>query len=81
MSRQHSQSRENINFPEDDTVGGSEGGGEDTGGATSPGKTKLNQTPVFKPKAGLCMSGSQLELKLHLIIKYSLNTATFESPS
>lgn len=62
-------------------VGGSEGGGEDTGGSTSPGKAKLDQTPIFKPKAGLCMSGLQLELKLHLIFKYSSNTATFESPS
>ncbi|XP_056254332.1 V-set and immunoglobulin domain-containing protein 10-like 2 isoform X1 [Seriola aureovittata] len=34
---QHSQSRENINFPEDEVVGGSEGGIEDIGGSSSPG--------------------------------------------
>lgn len=37
-SRQHSQSRENINFPEDEVVGGLEGGGEEPGRSTSPGK-------------------------------------------
>ncbi|XP_070774130.1 V-set and immunoglobulin domain-containing protein 10-like 2 [Enoplosus armatus] len=36
---QHSQSRENINFPEDDVVGGSEGGIEEIGGLSSPGPT------------------------------------------
>ncbi|XP_053297543.1 V-set and immunoglobulin domain-containing protein 10-like 2 [Pleuronectes platessa] len=36
---QHSQSRENINFPEDDVVGGSEGGIEEIGGFSSPGPT------------------------------------------
>lgn len=40
MSRQHSQSRENINFPEDEVVGGSEGGIEEIGGSSSPGKMK-----------------------------------------
>ncbi len=38
VSRQHSQSRENINFPEDEVVGGSEGGIEEIGGLASPGK-------------------------------------------
>ncbi|XP_051256243.1 V-set and immunoglobulin domain-containing protein 10-like 2 [Dicentrarchus labrax] len=36
---QHSQSRENINFPEDEVVGGSEGGIEEIGGLASPGAT------------------------------------------
>ncbi|XP_040908072.1 V-set and immunoglobulin domain-containing protein 10-like 2 [Toxotes jaculatrix] len=36
---QHSQSRENINFPEDEVVGGSEGGIEEIGGSSSPGPT------------------------------------------
>ncbi|XP_072230536.1 V-set and immunoglobulin domain-containing protein 10-like 2 [Leuresthes tenuis] len=35
---QHSQSRENINFPEDEMVGGSEGDLRDRGGSSSPGK-------------------------------------------
>ncbi|CAJ1063965.1 V-set and immunoglobulin domain-containing protein 10-like 2 [Xyrichtys novacula] len=34
---QHSQSRENINFPEDEVVAESEGGIEETGGSSSPG--------------------------------------------
>ncbi|XP_071317134.1 V-set and immunoglobulin domain-containing protein 10-like 2 [Trachinotus anak] len=34
---QHSQSRENINFPEDEVVGGPEGGIEELGGSSSPG--------------------------------------------
>ncbi|KAM9728517.1 V-set and immunoglobulin domain-containing protein 10-like 2 [Menidia menidia] len=34
---QHSQSRENINFPEDEMVGGSEGGFEDIAGSSRPG--------------------------------------------
>ncbi|MEQ2253704.1 hypothetical protein ILYODFUR_035110 [Ilyodon furcidens] len=34
---QHSQSRENINFPEDEMVRGSDGGVEDIGGSSSPG--------------------------------------------
>ncbi|XP_022618404.1 V-set and immunoglobulin domain-containing protein 10-like 2 [Seriola dumerili] len=38
---QHSQSRENINFPEDEVVGGSEGGIEDIGGSSSPVFGKL----------------------------------------
>ncbi|XP_068572706.1 V-set and immunoglobulin domain-containing protein 10-like 2 [Cebidichthys violaceus] len=33
---QHSQSRENINFPEDEVVGGSEGGIEEISGSSSP---------------------------------------------
>ncbi|XP_038565576.1 V-set and immunoglobulin domain-containing protein 10-like 2 [Micropterus salmoides] len=36
---QHSQSRENINIPEDEVVGGSEGGVEEIGGLSSPGPT------------------------------------------
>ncbi|XP_035482330.2 V-set and immunoglobulin domain-containing protein 10-like 2 [Scophthalmus maximus] len=36
---QHSQSRENINFPEDEVVGGSEGGIEEIVGTSSPGPT------------------------------------------
>ncbi|XP_044079276.1 V-set and immunoglobulin domain-containing protein 10-like 2 isoform X2 [Siniperca chuatsi] len=36
---QHSQSRENINFPEDEVVGGSEGGIEEIGGLSSPDPT------------------------------------------
>ncbi|XP_073336040.1 V-set and immunoglobulin domain-containing protein 10-like 2 [Pagrus major] len=36
---QHSQSRENINLPEDEVVGGSEGGIEEIGGLASPGPT------------------------------------------
>ncbi|XP_044226798.1 V-set and immunoglobulin domain-containing protein 10-like 2 isoform X1 [Thunnus albacares] len=36
---QHSQSRENINFPEDEVVGGSDGGIEEIGGLSSPGPT------------------------------------------
>lgn len=39
-SRQHSQSRENINFPEDEIVGASEGQTGDSG----PGKTAAVQT-------------------------------------
>ncbi|XP_069577958.1 V-set and immunoglobulin domain-containing protein 10-like 2 [Brachyistius frenatus] len=39
FGQQHSQSRENINFPEDDVVGGSEGGLEEIGGSSSPGPT------------------------------------------
>ncbi|KAM4547578.1 V-set and immunoglobulin domain-containing protein 10-like 2 [Fundulus diaphanus] len=35
---QHSQSRENINFPEDEVVAGSDGGLENTTGSPSPGK-------------------------------------------
>ncbi|XP_041864734.1 V-set and immunoglobulin domain-containing protein 10-like 2 [Melanotaenia boesemani] len=35
----HSQSRENINFPEDDMVGGSDGGVENSGRSSSPGPT------------------------------------------
>ncbi|XP_020564510.1 V-set and immunoglobulin domain-containing protein 10-like 2 [Oryzias latipes] len=34
---QHSQSRENINFPEDEVVSGLEGGREDRGGSSSEG--------------------------------------------
>lgn len=37
-SRQHSQSRENINFPEDEVVGRLEGGMEEIMGSSSPGK-------------------------------------------
>ncbi|KAM6911628.1 V-set and immunoglobulin domain-containing protein 10-like 2 [Lycodopsis pacificus] len=33
---QHSQSRENINFPEDEVVGGSDGGIEDISGSSGP---------------------------------------------
>lgn len=47
MSRQHSQSRENINFPEDEVVGGSEGGIEEIGGSSSPGKMNKLLCPVF----------------------------------
>ncbi|XP_068456267.1 V-set and immunoglobulin domain-containing protein 10-like 2 [Clinocottus analis] len=36
---QHSQSRENINFPEDEVVGRSEGGIEEISGLSSPGPT------------------------------------------
>ncbi|KAM3601104.1 uncharacterized protein V6R79_007685 [Siganus canaliculatus] len=36
---QHSQSRENINFPEDEVVAGTEGGSEELGGSTSQGPT------------------------------------------
>ncbi|KAM4545574.1 V-set and immunoglobulin domain-containing protein 10-like 2 [Odontesthes bonariensis] len=36
---QHSQSRENINFPEDEMIGRSEGGMRDSGGSSSPGPT------------------------------------------
>ncbi|XP_055358069.1 V-set and immunoglobulin domain-containing protein 10-like 2 [Betta splendens] len=36
---QHSQSRENINFPEDEVVGSSEGGTEEMGGPSSPGSS------------------------------------------
>ncbi|XP_028451733.1 V-set and immunoglobulin domain-containing protein 10-like 2 [Perca flavescens] len=36
---QHSQSRENINFPEDELEGRSEGGIEEIGGSSSPGPT------------------------------------------
>jgi len=43
--RQHSQSRENINFPEDEMVGGSEGDMRDRGGSSSPGKTN---SPSYK---------------------------------
>nr|XP_046267443.1 V-set and immunoglobulin domain-containing protein 10-like 2 [Scatophagus argus] len=45
---QHSQSRENINFPEDEVVGGSEGGIEDTGGSASPGKIESLQTQFIQ---------------------------------
>lgn len=38
MYRQHSQSRENINFPEDEVVNGSDGGIEEIGGSSSQGK-------------------------------------------
>ncbi|XP_056140207.1 V-set and immunoglobulin domain-containing protein 10-like 2 [Lampris incognitus] len=34
---QHSQSRENINFPEDEVVGGADGGIEEIGTSSSPG--------------------------------------------
>lgn len=47
VSRQHSQSRENINFPEDEVVSGLEGGGrEDRGGSSSPGK--MNTQTAWK---------------------------------
>jgi len=53
-SRQHSQSRENINFAEDEVVGRSEGGIEDSGGSLSPGKMKSHQILCsYKPKKGL----------------------------
>ncbi|KAM4726248.1 V-set and immunoglobulin domain-containing protein 10-like 2 [Anableps anableps] len=42
---QHSQSRENINFPEDEVVAGSDGGPENTIGSPSPGTT------MAEPKA------------------------------
>ncbi|XP_032388750.1 V-set and immunoglobulin domain-containing protein 10-like 2 [Etheostoma spectabile] len=38
---QHSQSRENINFPEDELEGRSEGGMEEIGGSSSPGPTMV----------------------------------------
>ncbi|XP_026038193.1 V-set and immunoglobulin domain-containing protein 10-like 2 [Astatotilapia calliptera] len=38
FGRQHSQSRENINFPEDEVVSKSEGGIEEIGGSSSLGK-------------------------------------------
>ncbi|KAM7398001.1 hypothetical protein PAMA_006059 [Pampus argenteus] len=38
---QHSQSRENINFPEDEVVGGSEGGIEEIGASSRPGPTMV----------------------------------------
>lgn len=44
VSRQHSQSRENINLPEDEVVGGSEGGIEEISGLASPGKMNPHQT-------------------------------------
>nr|XP_029136843.1 V-set and immunoglobulin domain-containing protein 10-like 2 [Labrus bergylta] len=53
----HSQSRENINFPEDEVVAGSEGGIEEIGGSASSGPTMalprasspLTTTPVPPP--------------------------------
>lgn len=46
VSRQHSQSRENINFPEDELEGRSEGGIEEIGGSSSPGKMHPHQTHI-----------------------------------
>ena len=46
MSRQHSQSRENINFPEDELEGRSKGGIEEIGGSSSPGKMHPHQTHI-----------------------------------
>ncbi|XP_027886371.1 V-set and immunoglobulin domain-containing protein 10-like 2 [Xiphophorus couchianus] len=40
---QHSQSRENINFPEDEMVRGSDGGIEDIGGLSTAGKSTWPQ--------------------------------------
>ncbi|XP_072230537.1 V-set and immunoglobulin domain-containing protein 10-like 2 [Leuresthes tenuis] len=49
---QHSQSRENINFAEDEAVRGSEGGMEDRGGSLSPGPT------VAVPQASSSLTSS-----------------------
>ncbi|KAI3373652.1 hypothetical protein L3Q82_022243, partial [Scortum barcoo] len=55
---QHSQSRENINFPEDEVVGGSEGG-EEIGGLASPGK--MNPRPSMAlPRASSPLTISPL---------------------
>ncbi len=57
VPRQHSQSRENINFPEDEVVGGSEGGIEDIGGSASPGKMIIlylhNKERIFQWREGI----------------------------
>lgn len=55
--REHSQSRENINLPEDEVVGASEGGIEEIVGSASAGETNTQQTHSCKPKAGLYISG------------------------
>lgn len=50
-SRQHSQSRENINFPEDETVGASEGQtGDSGGGKTIPVQTLFSFSCTSKKK-------------------------------
>lgn len=54
VSRQHSQSRENINFPEDEVVRSSEGGIEETGGSSSPGKMNPHQTHANLKMAYRC---------------------------
>lgn len=68
--RQHSQSRENINFPEDEVVGGSEGGREDTGGSASPGKINLDQTHIQTSSWSIHVRVTTLILTS--IIKYGL---------
>ncbi|XP_037605109.1 V-set and immunoglobulin domain-containing protein 10-like 2, partial [Sebastes umbrosus] len=50
---QHSQSRENINFPDDEVVGRSEGGIEEIGGSSSPGPT------MALPRASSPLAASQ----------------------
>lgn len=52
LDRQHSQSRENINFPEDEVVGGSEEGGEGPAGLISPGKSRQSASASVSP--GFC---------------------------
>lgn len=42
LYRQHSQSRENINFPEDEIMEGAEGGG-DLGPSPGPGRNHTTQ--------------------------------------
>ncbi|XP_035999000.1 V-set and immunoglobulin domain-containing protein 10-like 2 [Fundulus heteroclitus] len=48
FGRQHSQSRENINFPEDEAVAGSDGGLQNTTGSPSPGmaEPKVSSLPT-----------------------------------
>lgn len=62
ICRQHSQSRENINFPEDEVVRGSEGDIEEIGGPSNLGeKNPLNTLTWYYSQymSGLlhCFSG------------------------
>lgn len=65
-SRQHSQSRENINFPEDEIVGASEGQlGDSGGGKTIPVLTLFLFYALLK-KIQLCSFSSVLVLSLQV---------------
>lgn len=75
VSRQHSQSRENINFPEDEVVAGSDGGIEEIGGSASSGKMHPHQTKSYSCglKSGLYkVKGYHTHLDTSLLI-WSLN--------
>lgn len=73
VNRQHSQSRENINFPEDEVVARSEGGIEEIGESPSPGKMNPHQACSYKPTDGLCQGylTAPTSLQPHLCINPS----------